>query len=103
MLQQIPNSIQMGPFTIPVKTQDKPLIVIDDKRMVVGAFIAAEKTMWLFDDKTKPDMVGETFVHETIEAAVDICDLDLPHQTIKTLSSMMYQAFKSGAVSFSNN
>jgi hypothetical protein len=106
-----PKQVQMGALTIPIYVVDQPIeYFINDgaeKSCAVGEadFLNIKTTLY----HPKPingidnfiDAGGENFLHEKIEWANALGDLNLPHQTIKTLSTLLYQALSSGNVSFS--
>lgn len=58
---------------------------------------------WHNDHPNMKQVCETSFVHETIEAINSICDLQLPHQTIATLASQLYQAYSTGKVDFSRD
>ena len=74
---------------------------------VLGQFAVKENaiTNWHNEEYLKSfphvrEVCETSFVHETVEAINSIGDLHLPHQTITTLASMLYQAFSTGGVDF---
>lgn len=93
-----PSSVQMGAHTINVKVLDKPLRTEGDD-LVIGAYRPQDKeiTVSHLDCET---VSGENFLHELMEAANDMNDLQLSHQTITTLAASLFQALNSGEVTY---
>lgn len=67
---------------------------------VMGCYSVLDDLITLRVTDTNTEAAGTNFVHETVEAVNSICDLQLDHTQITTLSTVLYQAFSSGGVSF---
>lgn len=110
---QYPKSMQIGANTISVFTHNKPLSVsteqYEDENTGKVVTKTTTKTCEYSPLDNRIDIYvlpnndsfgGVNFVHETIEAIDDKYDLKLNHTQITTLAEALYQAYKSGAVSF---
>ena len=98
----VPNEIQIGAHKITVEYVKQE--VADAKAGVgVGYWDPVNRNMIVRETNGQKDLAGETFVHEVIEAANDICDLQMNHLQISVLGNLMYQAFESGSVQFGTN
>ncbi len=97
--ESYPKTFNMGAHTIKVKVLPEPLR--EDKGLItIGAYYSRAKEIACTHDNTSPSTYGENFVHEVMEAANDINDLQLSHQTITTMAAALFQAFSSGKVNF---
>lgn len=67
---------------------------------VMGCYSVLDDLITLRVTETNTEAAGTNFVHETVEAVNSICDLQLDHTQITTLSTVLYQAFSSGGVNF---
>lgn len=67
---------------------------------VMGAYEPLFDLITLRNTGSNDEAVGTNFVHETIEAANCICDLQLNHTQISALGTMLYQAFSTGCADF---
>ena len=102
-INSYPTSVQIGAHDIKVKTVEGP-IRIEGNDTIIGNYIPTKKEIICSHMRDMSSTTfGENFVHEVMEAANDINDLGLSHQTITTLASSMFQAFSSGKVNFGTN
>jgi hypothetical protein len=97
---QYPDKMQIGGNTINVEVLNEPIRKVDDLTYVIGEYHPIARTMKCYHSEAHKDTCGESFVHETVEAIDSLYDLGLPHQTITTLATALYQAYSSGSVSF---
>lgn len=95
-----PDKMQIGGNTIPVEVLDAPIRQVGPTSYVIGEYHPLTRAIKIYHTEKNIKMSGENFVHETIEAVNGLYDLDLPHQTITTLATALYQAYSSGGVSF---
>ena len=100
---QYPTEVKMGAHTIPVAIISEPIKKVGDKQWMIGSYHSIDRKITQFHSDDHVDMCGESFLHETIEAANDIYDLQLNHTVITSLAAALYQAFNSGKVSFATN
>lgn len=96
-----PKSVQMGGRKIQVNVIDKPIVREGTDKFYIGKFEPLASAITVYHADHIADVCHETFVHELVEAADVVYDLNLQHQTIQTLSSALFQALSSGSVSFS--
>jgi hypothetical protein len=96
-----PEQMQIGGNTIPVQVLDNPIRQVSPTSYVIGEYHPLTREIKIYHTDDNIRMSGENFVHETIEAVNGLYDLSLPHQTITTLATALYQAYSSGNVDFS--
>lgn len=86
---KIPETFKMGGHTIKVVNDD---LLVARRRL--GECYRDSLRIHL--DKTLPESQQlETFVHEVVELASSMFDLNLQHQTVQTLGVALHQAFTS--------
>ncbi len=68
--------------------------------VIYGEFKPTDNSIHVMHLDEYEDMFGVNFVHEVIEAADCINDLNLNHTQITALGSALYQAFSTGRVNF---
>ena len=47
----------------------------------------------ILDGNLEPELWGQVFVHEVLEAACTLGEIDLPHNQLQTLAVLLAQAF----------
>ena len=95
-----PEQMQIGGNTVTVEVLSQPIRQVAKNQFVIGEYHPLDRTMKCYHSEAHKDTCGESFVHETVEAIDALYDLNLPHQTITTLATALYQAYTSGGVSF---
>ena len=103
-MQNYPTTITFGGLEYTVEWWDD-LITLSEYPGIRGhgACIPYQRKLLISKSPRCPTSVGESFVHEGVEAINFEYDLGLPHQTIKTLGMAMFQMFKEhGAFIFSD-
>lgn len=98
-----PEQMQIGGNNIPVEVLAEPIRQVGPHSYVIGEYHPLTRAMKIYHTDSNVKMCGENFVHETIEAINGLYDLNLPHQTITTLATALYQAYSSGNVSFAED
>lgn len=97
-----PDQVQMGAHDIKVHIHDKFIFGTTDGKHIVGKYVGRDHELHVVDDGAHKELSGETFVHELIEAANSIYQLNMDHRVIATLGVGLYQALSSGKVSFAD-
>ena len=95
-----PEQMQIGGNTIPVEVVSEPNKQVGPHAYVIGEYHPLSRKIKIYHTEKHLKMCGENFVHETIEAVNGLYDLNLPHQTITTLATALFQAYSTGNVSF---
>lgn len=98
-----PEQMQIGGNTIPVEVVSEPIRQVGPQAYVIGEYHPLSRKIKIYHTEKNIKMCGENFVHETIEAVNGLYDLNLPHQTITTLATALYQAYSTGNVSFTDD
>jgi hypothetical protein len=69
---------------------------IDDDECILGQWCGLENKIRI--RKRGHDDMSEVLLHELMECIKDRCDLKLPHQSLSTLSEVLYQVLKENAI-----
>jgi len=94
---EIPNNIKILGKSITIKKTHP--VDIDDSGDWDSTWLVIRLES-LDDPKFPESKVAEAFLHEIIEALNDFCNLNLPHQTISTLSEGLFQVIRSNNLKF---
>ena len=98
---RIPNKVRFGGVEYVVHMVNEPLTHPTDPKMVVhGACLRTAKQILLYDNPKCQTAIEETWLHEGIEGINAEYDMQLPHQTIKTLGIAMHQLLAESKVDF---
>lgn len=97
---QYPEKIQIFGHDISVAIHDAPLGMLPNGRHICADFHVPTNAMRIYHNDAYPSIGGTNFIHEMIEAINAHADLGLEHHKITTLASGLYQAMRSGAISW---
>ena len=103
-MMKLPERIRIGGTHYNVVVTQTPLTNPYNGRQLHGVTMPDQKIISVWNNPYDPQSTEETFVHECIEAAIDVYDLhyedpstgklySFPHSAIKTLGVALHQAF----------
>lgn len=73
---------------------------LEHGKQATGSCSTAYQKIWLEYGNRKIDGIKEDLLHEILEALKCECDLDMSHQTLTTLSSMLNQVLRDNRLVF---
>ena len=99
----IPNKARFGGVEYAILLSNEPLYWESDgkKYAVNGACFPEKKTIIAYNNPDCPTGVEETLLHEVIEGILDTYDMDIPHQSIKTLGVALHQFLAESKIDWS--
>ena len=96
-----PNKVRFGGVEFEVMLSDKPLThPAYPGKLLNGACLTNEKLLLLHVNESCPTVTEETFIHEILEGVKDTYDLDMSHQTLKTIGVAFHQALAEAKIDF---
>lgn len=98
---KIPNKARFGGIEYTVVLSDDPIRHPDDASVRLnGACLPSQKYILLYNNPYCQTSVEETLIHEALEGMVDTYDMNLDHQTIKTIGVAMHQFLADAKIDF---
>ena len=100
----IPNTAHFGGVQYSVLLSEEPLLhPWEDGVYLNGACLPSKKAIIVYNDPNCPTGVEETLLHEVIEGILDTYDIEMSHQTIKTVGVALHQFLAMSKIDWSQS
>ena len=97
----IPDKARFGGVEYVVELMDEPLQY--NGAYLMGACFPHKKLIYVYNNPISPSSVEETWLHEALEGILDTYDIDIPHQSIKTIGVALHQFLAESKIDWSKS